>query len=164
MKASVRDFRLSRLDSATPSTRRVQMGKRSAGNKGKELESTLGEFRTRFRGATSINFQRFLSRRRPAVDPLVDQLLPNDEVVEHADRLLPVVEVVKVNPASLVELKTALDDTVKEVSDKVCSHCCFKALCQLGITRRSSFRCPGTISKFRIDTKMSGSRSAGPRS
>ncbi|GAA5830530.1 hypothetical protein JCM3766R1_002753 [Sporobolomyces carnicolor] len=66
------------------------MGKRSAGNKGKELESTL------------------------AVDPLVDQLLPNDEVVEHADRLLPVVEVVKVNPASLVELKTALDDTVKE--------------------------------------------------
>lgn len=32
-----------------------------------------------------------------------------------SERWLPVVEVVKINPCSLLELKTCLDDTVKEV-------------------------------------------------
>jgi hypothetical protein len=32
------------------------------------------------------------------------------------DRWLPLVEVIKINPSSLVELKTTLDDTVREVT------------------------------------------------
>ncbi|GAA5902218.1 signal peptidase complex subunit 2 [Sporobolomyces salmoneus] len=66
------------------------MGKKSVTSKGKEPATTLPE------------------------DPEVEQLAANENAVQNEDRWLPQLEVIKVNPSSLVELKTALDDTVKE--------------------------------------------------
>jgi hypothetical protein len=48
-----------------------------------------------------------------------DATLQEEEV---EDRWLPELEVVKINPHSLVELKTTLDDTVREVRRLIHSH------------------------------------------
>ncbi|GAA5882961.1 hypothetical protein JCM16303_006761 [Sporobolomyces ruberrimus] len=66
------------------------MGKKSVTSKGKEPASTLSN--------------------KP-MQP--DELVAREPGVGQ-DRWLPLVEVIKINPSSLVELKTTLDDTVRE--------------------------------------------------